>query len=102
MFTSPAVVRALTDDKKRGVDVEVLIDDLGNHSRSSTVAMKLIADTGITIRTISAYAFDVRLSNTPKGGGLCPGVLAQRYNRSRSKCSFPRVHSWPRTYSAIW
>lgn len=55
-FTSPAVVRALIDDRKRGVDVQVLVDDRGNRSRPSLIAMKLIADAGIPIRTISAYA----------------------------------------------
>ncbi len=29
---------------------------MGNHSRSSTIAMKLIADAGIPIRTLAAYA----------------------------------------------
>jgi phosphatidylserine/phosphatidylglycerophosphate/cardiolipin synthase-like enzyme len=55
-FTSPAAVRALIDAYGRGVDVQVLIDDRGNRSRSSSIAMHLIADSGIPIRTISAYA----------------------------------------------
>lgn len=55
-FTSPAVVRALMDARNRDVDVMVLVDDKGNRSRSSLIAMKLIADAGIPIRVISAYA----------------------------------------------
>ena len=55
-FTSPAVVRALVEAYGRNVDVQMLVDDKGNHGRSSLIAMKLIADAGIPIRTISAYA----------------------------------------------
>ncbi len=55
-FTSPAVVRALKEAYERGVDVQVLVDDKGNHGRSNLIAMKLIADDGIPIRTISSYA----------------------------------------------
>jgi phosphatidylserine/phosphatidylglycerophosphate/cardiolipin synthase-like enzyme len=55
-FTSPAVVRALIEDRKRGVDVMVLVDDKGNRSRSSVIAMKLIADAGIPIRVIGTFA----------------------------------------------
>ena len=55
-FTSPAVVRALVEAYGRNVDVQVLVDDKGNHGRSSLIAMKLITDTGIPIRTIGSYA----------------------------------------------
>lgn len=55
-FTSPAVVRALMDAKRRGVDVQVLVDDKGNHSRSSVAAIGLVAGAGIPVRTIAAYA----------------------------------------------
>jgi phosphatidylserine/phosphatidylglycerophosphate/cardiolipin synthase-like enzyme len=55
-FTSPVVVKALIDAKKRGVDVQVLVDDRGNHSKSSVAAMNLIVNAGIPIRTISTYA----------------------------------------------
>ena len=45
-FTSPAVVRALMDAKKRGVDVRVLIDDRGNRSAASQAAQRLIMGVG--------------------------------------------------------
>lgn len=55
-FTSPAVVKALLNAKKRGVDVQVLVDDRGNRSKSSIAAMNLVAGAGIPIRVISVYA----------------------------------------------
>jgi len=55
-FTSPAVVRALINAKRRGVDVKVLVDDKGNRGQSSIAAMNLIARADIPIRVISRYA----------------------------------------------
>jgi phosphatidylserine/phosphatidylglycerophosphate/cardiolipin synthase-like enzyme len=55
-FTSPAVVRALLDAKKRGVDVRVLIDDRGNRSAASQSAIRLMTGASIPLRVISAYA----------------------------------------------
>jgi phosphatidylserine/phosphatidylglycerophosphate/cardiolipin synthase-like enzyme len=55
-FTSPAVVRALMDAKKRGVDVQVVVDDKGNYGRASAVALGLIAGVGIPARTVRTYA----------------------------------------------
>ncbi len=55
-FTSPAVVKALLQAKRRGVDVAVLIDDRGNRGKASMAAMNLIAGAGIPIRVISTYA----------------------------------------------
>lgn len=55
-FTSPNVVRALIDARKRGVDVKVLVDDRGNRGKASIAAMNLIAGTDIPIKVISTYA----------------------------------------------
>lgn len=55
-FTSPAVVRALMEAKRRGVDVAVLVDDRGNRSKSSLAAMNLVVDAGIPLRVITVYA----------------------------------------------
>lgn len=55
-FTSPAVVRALLDAKKRGVEVMVLVDERGNHSKASQTAMRILLEAGIPLRTISVYA----------------------------------------------
>ena len=55
-FTSPLVVQALLNAKKRGVDVRVVVDDRGNHSKASIAALNLLVNTGIPARTISAYA----------------------------------------------
>lgn len=55
-FTSPAVVRALLDAKKRGVDVRIVVDDKGNHSAGSQAALNLIASANIPVRTIAKYA----------------------------------------------
>lgn len=55
-FTSPAVVRALVDAKRRGVDVRVLVDDRGNRGKASIAAMNLVVGADIPTRVISAYA----------------------------------------------
>ena len=55
-FTSPAVVKALLEAKRRGVDVRVLIDDRGNRGAASKAAMRLIAGGQIPLRVISTYA----------------------------------------------
>ena len=55
-FTSPPVVRALLDAKRRGVDVEAVVDYKGNHSKSSLQALNLLVNAGIPVRTISVYS----------------------------------------------
>ena len=55
-FTSPVVVKALMEAKRRGVDVRVLIDDRGNRSAASQSAQRLITGAGIPLRVISVYA----------------------------------------------
>ncbi|MGI4849416.1 MAG: phospholipase D family protein [Janthinobacterium lividum] len=55
-FTSPVVVQALMDAKRRGVDVRVLVDEKGNKSKASLAALNLVTNAGIPTRTISAYA----------------------------------------------
>ena len=55
-FTSPAVVKALIDAKKRGVDGRVLIDDRGNRGAASQAAQRLVKGAGIALRVISIYA----------------------------------------------
>lgn len=55
-FTSPVVVQALLNARKRGVDVHVLVDEKGNKSKSSISALNLLAGAKIPTRTIAAYA----------------------------------------------
>jgi len=55
-FTSPAVVKGLMDARRRGVDVQVLIDDKGNRGKANLAAMNLIMGAGIPLRVVSAYA----------------------------------------------
>ncbi|MFZ6814931.1 phospholipase D family protein [Undibacterium sp. Rencai35W] len=55
-FTSPAIVRALLNAKKRGVDVQVIVDEKGNRSKTSTTALNLLVEAGIPTRTISKFA----------------------------------------------
>lgn len=55
-FTSPTVVRALRDAKRRGVDVRVVTDDEANQSKSGTAALNLLAGAGIPVRLNRAYA----------------------------------------------
>ncbi len=55
-FTSPVVVRALMNAKRRGVDVQVVVDQKGNKSKASIAALNLIVNAGIPAKTISRYA----------------------------------------------
>ncbi|WP_272654140.1 MULTISPECIES: phospholipase D family protein [unclassified Providencia] len=55
-FTSPEIVRALTQAKRRGVDVKIVVDYKGNTAKSSVAAMNLVVNAGIQIRTIQKYA----------------------------------------------
>ncbi|MDR0275547.1 MAG: phospholipase D family protein [Burkholderiaceae bacterium] len=54
-FTSPAIVRSLIAAKRRGVDVQVLVDDKGNHGPASVAALNLLAQAAIPVRTIGVY-----------------------------------------------
>lgn len=55
-FTSPKVVRALLDAKRRGVDVRVVADDKGNQSKAGVAALNLLAGARIPTRLNGAYA----------------------------------------------
>jgi phosphatidylserine/phosphatidylglycerophosphate/cardiolipin synthase-like enzyme len=48
-FTSPVVVRALLNAKKRGCDVQAVIDARGNRSKASIAAMNLLVNAGIPV-----------------------------------------------------
>ncbi|KKY53928.1 phospholipase D family protein [Pseudomonas amygdali] len=52
-FTSPSVVKALVQAKRRGVDVQVVVDAHGNDNRASRAAM--LANAQIPVRTNAAY-----------------------------------------------
>ncbi|HGT6054034.1 TPA: phospholipase D family protein [Escherichia coli] len=57
-FTSPEVVRALINARKRGVDVRVVIDEKGNtcdKCKASKAAMNLLVNADIPLRTVSKY-----------------------------------------------
>lgn len=54
-FTSPPVVQALMDAKRRGVDVRVLVDNKGNKGKANIAALNLLANAGVPTRLISTY-----------------------------------------------
>lgn len=54
-FTSPEVVKGLIAAKRRGVDVKVVLDDRGNHGKSSVAAISLLVNAGISVRLDSDY-----------------------------------------------
>lgn len=54
-FTSPEVVKGLIVAKRRGVDVKVVLDDQGNHGKSSVAAISLLVNAGIPVRLDSHY-----------------------------------------------
>lgn len=55
VFTSPDVVKSLIDAKKRGVDVQVIVDEKANRNNTSQAALNLLVNAGIPTRIISAY-----------------------------------------------
>ena len=55
-FTSPRVVRALIDAKKRGVDVRVVADDSGAKSKAGSAALNLLVGANIPTRINGEYA----------------------------------------------
>ncbi|EAB6033394.1 phospholipase D family protein [Salmonella enterica] len=54
-FTSPVIVKALINARKRGVDVKVVVDEKGNRGKSSVAAMNLLVNAGIPVRTVSKF-----------------------------------------------
>jgi phosphatidylserine/phosphatidylglycerophosphate/cardiolipin synthase-like enzyme len=59
-FTSPGIVRALIDAKRRGIDVAVVVDHKQNVNGNSggakaRAALNLLVNAGIPTRTISRY-----------------------------------------------
>jgi len=55
-FTSPNIVRALVNAKKRGVDVKVAVDEKRNEDKANVAALNLLVTAAIPTRTVSAYA----------------------------------------------
>lgn len=55
-FTSANIVRALIKAKRRGVDVEVLVDEKANKGKANQAALNLLVNSDIPARTISRYA----------------------------------------------
>lgn len=55
-FTSPAIVRALVEARRRGLDVRVLLDDRGNRGKANIAAMNLLVGADIPTKVLSAYA----------------------------------------------
>lgn len=54
-FTSPDIAGALVEAKKRGVDVQVVLDEGGNRGKASVAAMSLLVNAGILVRTVSQF-----------------------------------------------
>lgn len=48
-FTSPVIVKALINARKRGVDVKVVVDEKGNRGKASVAAMNLLVNAGISV-----------------------------------------------------
>lgn len=55
-FSSPTVVKALLDAKKRGVNIMVLVDYRRNQKKPNWTALNRLLAAGIATRTISVYA----------------------------------------------
>jgi phosphatidylserine/phosphatidylglycerophosphate/cardiolipin synthase-like enzyme len=54
-FTSPEVVGALVQAKRKGIDVRVVLDERGNRAPASVAAMNTLVNAGIPVRTVSQF-----------------------------------------------
>lgn len=54
-FSAPDVMNALVAAQKRGVDVQIVIDEKGNVSNKSLLAMRYVTQNGIKLRTDNHY-----------------------------------------------
>ena len=55
-FTSANVVSALIRAKRRGVKVEVLVDEKGNKAKANLAAMNLLVNAEIPVKTVSRFS----------------------------------------------
>ncbi|MBC3919359.1 phospholipase D family protein [Undibacterium sp. CY18W] len=55
-LSSPSVIQALLDAKKRGVNIMVMVDYLRNQRKNNLAALDRLVNAGIPTRTISVYA----------------------------------------------
>ncbi|MBR7989473.1 phospholipase D family protein [Burkholderia cenocepacia] len=54
-FTSPEIARALMAAKRRGVDVQVVVDAGESRSRAATAALNLLSSAGVGVRLNNQY-----------------------------------------------
>ncbi|WP_081056792.1 phospholipase D family protein [Burkholderia pseudomultivorans] len=54
-FTSPDIVRALIAAKKRGVDVQLVVDAGQSRTDAGTAALNLLSNAGVPVRLSSRY-----------------------------------------------
>lgn len=54
-FSAPDVMSALVAAQKRGVDVQIVIDENGNVSDKSLLAMRYVTQNGVKLRTDNHY-----------------------------------------------
>lgn len=96
-FTSPAIVQALIDAHRRGVDVAVVADRKSNlvedRSGKGRIALDLLSGAGVSVRTIDVYP--IHHDNRKPGGcymalrGPVPefasvdGAVARRHPKGR-------------------
>ncbi|MEB2558798.1 phospholipase D family nuclease [Burkholderia cenocepacia] len=109
-FTSPDVVRRLIAAKRRGVDVAVIADAKentgGRGARAGQAALNLLAEAGIPVRTVSAYAihhdkYIVADSETVETGSYNYSTAAARRN-SENALVIANCPSLASAYEAHW
>jgi len=105
-FTSPDVVKALVAAHRRGVDVKIVLDDRGNHSKASVAAMNIIVNAGIPLRTNGHYVIQhdkifVVDQQTVESGSFNWTMSAARKN-SENALVIHDVPELAQTYLAHW
>jgi phosphatidylserine/phosphatidylglycerophosphate/cardiolipin synthase-like enzyme len=109
-FTSPAVARALIAAKRRGVDVDVVVDEknnlVENRARNAREALNLLVNAGIPTRTVSAYSLQhskymVIDSEHVETGSFNYTTSAARYNSENALVIWNRP-DLAKEYLANW
>ncbi|RBQ33702.1 phospholipase D family protein [Rahnella aquatilis] len=105
-FTSPDIAGALVAAKKRGVDVQVVLDEGSNRGKASVAAMNLLVNAGIPVRTVSQFKIMhdkvIIIDNQTIETGSYNYTLSAARSNSENALVLHDVPDLAQTYLAHW
>ncbi|WP_369825956.1 phospholipase D family protein [Rahnella sp. AA] len=105
-FTSPDIAGALVGAKKRGVDVQVVLDEDGNRGKASVAAINLLVNAGIPVRTVSQFKIMhdkvIIVDNQTVETGSYNYTLSAARSNSENALVLHDVPELAQTYLAHW